>query len=153
MSQYKTKQREALLSYLMSVPGKHVTAGDVCAHFRASGTAIGTATVYRHLETLVDEGVVSKYLIDGNSPACFEYIGRDECGDETCFHCKCERCGALIHLHCGELVGLGAHLAEHHDFTINPMRTVFYGLCGRCRAEEYLSSPLPPAPTDPPSYR
>ena len=136
MSQYKTKQREALLSYLMSVPGEHVTAGDICAHFREKGSAIGTATVYRHLETLVDEGVVTKYLIDGASPACFEFVGRSSHVGDTCFHCKCEKCGALIHLHCGELAGIGAHIAAHHGFTINPMRTVFYGVCDRCRAEE-----------------
>ena len=137
MSQYKTKQREALLKYLMSVPGEHVTVGDVCAHFRANGSSIGTATVYRHLEKLVDEGVVSKYLIDGASPACFEFVGRNaHAGGETCFHCKCERCGALIHLHCGELAGIGAHIAAHHGFTINPMRTVFYGVCDDCRASE-----------------
>lgn len=131
MSQYKTKQREALLSYLMSLPGEHVTAADVCAHFRDEGASIGTATVYRHLENLVDEGLVSKYIIDGSSPACFEYTG--SCRDEVCFHCKCEKCGALIHLHCDELAGIGAHIAAHHGFTINPMRTVFYGLCDACR--------------------
>ena len=133
MSQYKTKQREALISYLMSVPGEHVTAGDVCAHFRACGSSIGTATVYRHLEKLVDEGIVSKYLIDGASPACFEFVGADAHDGDTCFHCKCEKCGVLIHLHCGELTGIGAHIAAHHGFTINPMRTVFYGVCDACR--------------------
>lgn len=137
MSQYKTKQREALLSYLMTVPGEHVTAADVCSHFRERGASIGTATVYRHLESLVDEGLVSKYIIDGASPACFEYLGAEHPHgrDEICFHCKCEKCGTLIHLHCDELAGIGAHLAAHHGFAINPMRTVFYGICDACREE------------------
>lgn len=135
MSQYRTKQREALLSYLMSVPGEHITAAEVCSHFRDQGNAIGTATVYRHLESLVDEGLVNKYIIDGASPACFEYIGADraQCGEGLCFHCKCEKCGKLIHLHCNELNGIGQHLAAHHGFTIDPMRTVFYGLCDECQ--------------------
>ncbi len=137
MSQYKTKQREALLSYLMTVPGEHVTAADVCTHFREQGASIGTATVYRHLESLVDEGLVSKYIIDGASPACFEYLGAEHANgrDGLCFHCKCEKCGKLIHLHCGELAGIGTHLAAHHGFVVNPMRTVFYGLCGDCRED------------------
>ncbi len=136
MSQYKTRQREALLSYLMSVPGKHVTAADVCAHFRGQNAAIGATTVYRHLESLVDEGLVNKYILDAGSPACFEYIGG--CRNEVCFHCKCEKCGVLLHLRCDELEGIGAHLAAHHGFTIDPMRTVFYGVCDACRgaAEE-----------------
>lgn len=135
MSQYKTKQREALLSYLMAKPGEHVTAGDVCTHFHAQGAHIGTATVYRQLEKLVDEGLVNKYIIDSGSPACFEFVGGEHCEEEICFHCKCERCGRLIHLHCDELTGIGAHIAAHHGFTINPMRTVFYGVCDACRTE------------------
>jgi Fur family ferric uptake transcriptional regulator len=136
MSQYKTKQREALISYLMTVPGQHVTAAEVCDHFRSQGASIGTATVYRQLESLVDDGIVSKYIIDGASPACFEYMGEAHRADEVCFHCKCERCGRLIHMRCDELKGIGAHLAAHHGFTINPMRTVFYGVCDECRTKE-----------------
>lgn len=134
MSQYKTKQRQAILAYLQTVPGQHVTAGDICAHFAGQGSPIGTATVYRQLESLVDEGLVSKYIIDSGSPACFEYMGSgSHGGEEACFHCKCEKCGKLIHMHCEELSGLGEHLALRHGFAINPMRTVFYGVCADCR--------------------
>ena len=134
MSQYRTKQREALISYLRTVPGRHVTAGDICAHFAASGTPIGTATVYRQLEGLVDEGLVNKYIIDSGSPACFEFVGENVHIDgAACYHCKCEKCGKLIHLRCEELSGLGEHLSLRHGFSVNPMRTVFYGVCADCR--------------------
>ena len=88
---------------------------------------------WRAMERLVDEGLVKKYIIDGTSPACFEYVGEaldSEC--EACFHFKCEKCGCLIHLHCDELSGLKGHLEEHHHVTLNPMRTVLYGLCEKC---------------------
>lgn len=50
--------------------------------------------MYRQLESLVDEGIVNKYFVDDNSPACFEYIGGDgRKGPDECFHCKCEKCG------------------------------------------------------------
>ena len=134
MSQYKTKQREALLDYLQTVPEHHITAGDICAHFAALGAPIGTSTVYRQLESLVDEGLVNKYIIDSTSPACFQYVGEEShSGEEACFHCKCEKCGRLIHLRCEELTGLGEHLALRHGFSLNPMRTVFYGVCSDCR--------------------
>ena len=51
----------------------------------------------------------------------------------TCYHCKCEKCGKLIHLHCDELDGLQSHIRGEHGFEINSMRTVFYGLCDACR--------------------
>ena len=132
-SKYKTKQREVLLGYFESVPGIHVTARDVCSGLKARGTAIGQATVYRQLENLVDEGLIKKYIIDGNSPACFEYVGPDShCEGDICFHCKCEKCGRLIHLHCDELEGMQSHLISEHRFKMDPTRTVFYGLCEQC---------------------
>ena len=130
---YKTKQREILLDYLETVPGVHITAGDVCDYFKARGAAIGQATVYRQLERLVDEGIVNKYVIDGVSSACFEYVGAESHGGaEVCFHCKCEKCGRLIHLHCEELEEIQSHMLAEHSFRLDPVRTVFYGLCEQC---------------------
>ena len=109
---YKTKQKEILLSYLESVPGVHFTANDVCCHFKSQGAEIGQSTVYRQLESLVDheqEGV--------------------------CFHCKCEKCGKLIHLHCEELEEVRKHLNKDHGFKVDIIRTVFYGICEDCAAE------------------
>ena len=135
-SQYKTRQREELLSFLRTTDSDHITVNEVCGHFQRCGCPIGTATVYRQLERMVDEGLVQKYTIDANTPACFEYVGADSHAGEACFHCKCEKCGRLIHLHCEELQGLSEHIREHHGFRINPMRTVFYGLCDACREAE-----------------
>lgn len=131
--EYRTKQKEELLEYLEQVPEKHITVADVCEHFRSHNRNIGTTTVYRQLEKLVDEGLVNKYIIDANSPACFEYIDRkNSCKDSSCFHCKCEKCGKLIHLHCDDLKEVQSHILEHHGFSIDPLRTVFYGVCQEC---------------------
>ena len=133
---YKTKQRDLLLEYLEANPETHITVSDVCEYFKSKDVAIGQTTIYRHLERMVDEGLVNKYTIDPNSPACFEYIPKGHhCGDDVCFHCKCEKCGKLIHLHCDELMDLGAHLKSEHQFTLDPRRTVFYGMCEECSAE------------------
>ncbi len=132
---YKTKQREIMMEYLKARPGTQITAFEVCEHFKSNCQNIGQATVYRQLERLVDEGIVGKYIIDGTSPACFEYMGEDVHKDaEVCFHCKCEKCGKLIHMHCEELEGIGEHLYEHHGFVLNTLRTVFYGVCEDCAA-------------------
>ena len=130
---YKTRQKEMLIDYLSSVEGEHITANDVCEFFYFHGETIGQSTIYRHLESLVDEGIINKYVIDANSPACFEYMGREShLAGEVCFHCKCEKCGCLIHLHCDELSEIGKHLYNEHHFKLDPKRTVFYGLCENC---------------------
>ncbi|MBQ9032901.1 MAG: transcriptional repressor [Parasporobacterium sp.] len=135
-SKYKTKQREILVDYLQTVTGRHITVSDICESLKEQGLTIGQSTVYRQLECMVDEGLVNKYIIDGNSPACFEFLGdHQEAEQEICFHCKCEKCGRLIHLHCEELKMIQGHLLDHHRFTLNPLRTVFYGICENCRNE------------------
>ena len=132
-SKYKTKQREILTEYFKARPGQHITAADVCAYVKKNGESVGQSTIYRQLESLVDEGIINKYIIDANTPACFEYTGHDSHEDrEGCFHCKCEKCGRLIHLHCDEMVEIQQHLSKEHQFKLDPIRTVLYGLCEDC---------------------
>lgn len=134
-AQYKTKQMKEIISYLESVRGSHVTVNDICDHFKKEEITIGMATVYRHMERMVKQGVVVKYVIEGTDSACFEYIGEQQAEGRqpTFYHCKCETCGTLIHLKCDEVKYLGQHMLEHHDFEIDSLRTVFYGICGECR--------------------
>lgn len=133
-SVYQTKQRRAVLAFLQSVPGTHVTARDVCLALRDSG--IGMATVYRSLEYLVETGLIHKYVIDESSPACYEYDADTFAARPDTFHFKCTRCGRLIHLHCRELAGIQSHLLAEHGLTMDPMRTVLYGLCESCRKKD-----------------
>ena len=133
-SQYQTKQMSLLAAYLAGKEGQHVTAGDICDYFAREGESISTATVYRHLERMVAQGTVAKYTVDGTSGSCFEYIGGREPSDrQTCYHCKCEICGKLIHVTCSEVEVLARHMEEKHGFELNPIRTVFYGVCADCR--------------------
>ena len=132
---YRTRQQEQLLQYLRATPGQHHTAAQLREHFAAGQKTIGATTIYRQLEKLAAEGTVRKYALGTGDGACYEYVERrDECASH--FHCKCEKCGRLIHLHCEELQGLSEHIRESHGFRINPMRTVFYGLCDECRGAE-----------------
>lgn len=131
-SPYKTKQQDLLFSYLNQMKGKHFTAEDVRVHFIEKNISIGIATIYRQLEKLVAEGKIQKYFIDEHSAACFEYAGENCKLEEKHFHLKCEKCGKLIHLECDDLEQLSTHLKNEHGFTLNPYRTVLYGICGEC---------------------
>ena len=134
-SQYKTKQRAELLGYLASKSGEHVTVADICKHFEEKGKPIGTTTVYRQMDRMVEEGIVNKYILDGTTSACYEYISSDEHEHSVkqCYHCKCEKCGKLIHMHCEEIEMLFKHISDEHEFIIDPRRTVLYGVCESCR--------------------
>ena len=133
---YKTKHHDQLIEYLKTIKGEHFTVEDIHLHSCNSGNNIGTATIYRNLERMVDEGCVNKYIIDPGNPACFEYVNPEEHKENTCYHLRCEKCGKLIHLHCEEIEEFNNHMFEEHKFRINPMRTVFYGVCEECAEEE-----------------
>ena len=77
-AQYRTRQITELENYLCSMEGKHVTVSDICKYFKSQGISIGTTTVYRQLDRMVEQGLVAKYVVDGTSSACFEYLGHDE---------------------------------------------------------------------------
>lgn len=128
---YHTRQQDELLDYLREHPGAHYTAAQIRDHFSRQEKPIGTATIYRRLERFVEEGTVRKYLLDTGDSACYEYVAqREECALH--FHCKCEKCGKLIHLNCDELNELKEHLLSCHGFAWNSGKTVFYGVCGEC---------------------
>ncbi len=134
-SGYNTSQKEKLMDFLVSNREKHTSVQEISAYLRSEGTPVGTATIYRQLDRLVESGLVRKFVIDGKTCACYQYIENDkECKEH--FHLKCLRCGKLIHLNCGQLKDINSHIAEHHGFIIDPSQTVFYGKCADCSAEE-----------------
>ena len=136
-ARYKTKQMTELVNYLKSIQGQHVTVQEIREYFKDREIAVGTTTIYRQLEKMVKDGLVEKYVVEGTNSACFEYIGESETSDyESCYHCKCEKCGKLIHLHCEDVVKLEQHLMDSHGFRMDPCRTVFYGICEECRGLE-----------------
>lgn len=130
-SSYKTKQRQAILEFILDNKDNHITVNQIADHLADNNTHVGVTTIYRHLEKLLEQGLVRKYTIDGTTGACFQYAKQDkECHEH--FHLKCEKCGCLIHLECSHLDELYRHIYNDHEFKINAFRTVLYGICKDC---------------------
>ncbi len=129
---YKTKQREYILAFLQNSGGSHITVAELVRHLQDNATPVGTATVYRTLEQLVEEGIVRKYVLDGKSSACYQFLSGEPHACQEHFHLKCTDCGRLFHVSCDYLSQLGEHLLEHHGFVIDHTKTVLYGLCADC---------------------
>ena len=64
-AQYRTRQITELENLCLQ-EGKHVTVSDICKYFKEQGISIGTTTVYRQLERMVEQGLVAKYTVDAN---------------------------------------------------------------------------------------
>ena len=125
---YKTKQLEAILDYVLSRRGTHVTALQIVEHFKKGKVPVGRTTVYRNLDKLLEKGKVRRYITDAG--ACYQYVEDKHCHSH--FHLKCEDCGELLHLECTELNDLERHISSSHAFQINMFKTVFYGTCEIC---------------------
>jgi Fur family ferric uptake transcriptional regulator len=136
---YMTRQREALVAYLRSQAGEHVSAEQIVEHFAAMGMPIGRATVYRHLGRLERDGIVQRYTTDARGASCFQYLDAETEAHEH-FHLKCERCGTLQHVECPTLDGMGQHIRESHAFRLNPLKTVLYGTCHDCMKTDQKGS-------------
>jgi len=128
---YKTKQREAIFNYIVSLEGVHVTASQIEEHFEKEAVPIGRTTIYRNLEKLTNSGELRRYTTDGISGACYQHIGdKENCNIHL--HLKCESCGQLQHLECETLGEIQRHVFCNHDFEVDALKTVLYGKCGNC---------------------
>ncbi|MDE5764695.1 MAG: transcriptional repressor [Ruminococcus sp.] len=133
-SGYNTSQKEKLIDYLIKNKHRHTSVQEIDAYLRDIGSPVGTATIYRRLDRLVEQGIVRKFVIDGKTGACYQYV-EDEKKCHEHFHLKCLNCGKLIHLSCEKLGSINNHIAERHGFVIDSSKTVFYGVCAECSAE------------------
>lgn len=130
-AEYKTRQREAIVSYLSSLDDAHVTASEIAKHFSQAGIRMGLATIYRNLDRLVEEGVVKRIVVDQSAGACYQYAGKSEaCAHHL--HIKCERCGKIFHLDCHMVQELQTHVNHKHHFQIDLVKSVLYGICQHC---------------------
>ncbi len=126
---YRTKQGQLVLSCFENNKGLHLTIDDICSYLRENGTPVGTTTVYRQVQKLMDEGIVTKYSVDSESGSCFQYSGAD-C--KMHFHLKCTSCSSLFHATCSYIDSVESHIFAHHGFKVDNSRTVFYGVCREC---------------------
>ena len=106
------------------------TVDEIRLRLTQDGISVGQSTVYRTVERLVADGVVSKVPSVDRSSARYCFVGRPE----TAAHGKlvCLQCGATRPLECHMLDELSQHLEGAHGFRIEPSRTVLYGLCAKC---------------------
>ncbi len=129
---YKTKHSVQLISYLKNHQNEHLNMQDI----QHDLPDIPVATLYRLMDSLIDEGLVRKYIIGPNQFCCFQY---SECGHEHHhFHLICEKCGTLIHLNCHEVNLLLEHIRGEHGFSVDMDKVNLYGLCEKCEKEAKL---------------
>lgn len=129
---YNTRQSQEILSFLQNNKNKHMTAEEVFEGMRTLGSSVGRTTVYRHLERLYKDGKIRKFLTGDKAGSCYQLSDtHEQC--QSHYHLRCNRCGKLIHTECDFLNELAGHVSAEHGFTLDPEKTVIYGICSECK--------------------
>lgn len=128
---YNTKQREIILNYLIENKNRTITAEEIINYSRRIGEKIGKATVYRYLTNLLESNMVKKFILEDGKGSCYQYVDGKKC--EEHYHLKCKNCNKIIHLDCDEFINIQKHILKEHDFEIDSIKTVLYGMCKKCK--------------------
>lgn len=128
---YLTKNKKTVLGYLKANADRHYTIEELQREL----PDIPQASLYRIIDSLVEIGLVRKYIVDNNTPACFQYVGDGI--KHSHFHLLCTKCGKLIHLECHEVNELIEHIEKEHGFSVDISKVNLYGLCEECQKGEY----------------
>src|ERR1035437_6783994 len=127
--QRATVQGGAVRSVLAEGAGFN-SAQDIHAALRLQGKSVGLSTVYRHLKSLVEQGVADVIQSpDGEAP--YRY-----CGETTTahhHHLVCRECGHTEEVTARAAERCASDIAREYDFAYVAHTVEICGTCAPCR--------------------
>lgn len=122
-----TAQRLAIADVLLTSE-RHLSAEEVAQEVTARGRSVGTATVYRTIDTLLESGLVVERDF-GEGFRRFE-PARDVPHHE---HLVCTQCGRVEEFRDERLERMTTIVAESRGFARQRHRLVIHGVCKDCQ--------------------
>lgn len=122
-----TAQRLAIAEVLLT-SDRHLSAEEVATEVSARGRKVGTATVYRAIDTLVESGLIVERDF-GEGFRRFE-AARDIPHHE---HLVCTVCGKVEEFRDERLERMTTLVAEARGFARQRHRLVIHGVCKTCQ--------------------
>ncbi len=122
-----TAQRLAIADVLLNSE-RHLSAEDVALEVSARGRKVGTATVYRAIDTLLESGL----LVERDFGEGFRRFepARDVPNHE---HLVCTQCGKVEEFRDERLERMTTIVAEARGFARQRHRLVIHGICRDCQ--------------------
>jgi len=128
-----TQQRRAVAEAVFFA-GDHLSAEDVARRVARAGEPVGTATVYRTLDLLVQSGLVAERDF-GEGFKRYEAVPPGQ----THEHCVCSSCGKVFEFSNDRLERMIGLLAEEVAFRPHHHRLEVFGLCRECQQANPLT--------------
>lgn len=129
MAKYNTKQKEYILKYIESNKDKHITALEIQDTLLKEGKKVSMSTIYRTLKDLVIDNKIVKYENVNDEYSCYQYL---TVSADRSHHFKCIKCNTLYHFKCKTVDAISMHIKNEHNFTIDNLKTIYYGICDIC---------------------
>lgn len=126
-SRRKTRQRGALAALLAELDDFR-SAQDLHAMLRERGEGVGLATVYRTLQSLVDEGRLD-VLRGDDGEAAYRL-----CSPAHHHHLVCRSCRHTVEVADPPVERWAERVAAQHGFADVDHRLEVFGTCGACRS-------------------
>ncbi len=123
-----TKAQRAVLDVLGS-GGTFLSAQEIHARLRESGSSVGLTSVYRALQSLADDGAVD-VLRSTQGEATFRRCD----SDAHHHHLVCRVCGATVEVEAPGLERWLAGVARTHGYVVERHTLELVGVCPRCTA-------------------
>ena len=125
-----TRQRVAVADLLFQ-SDDHPSVEELHRRVCSAGHAIGTATLYRTLDVLVQAGMVLEHDF-GEGFKRFEALAVAPAHD----HLICERCGRVVEVANERLERMLRMMADEQRFLYRRHRVEVYGVCTTCRGRD-----------------
>jgi Fur family ferric uptake transcriptional regulator len=125
-----TRQRD-LVAQVVFLAEDHLSVEGIRRTLGQQGERVGTATVYRTLDLLVESGLVRAQEF-GEGFKRYEPMPAQ--ADHE--HLICERCGRVVEFANERLERMLPVLADEHGYQHRRHRVEIYGVCRACRQQE-----------------
>ncbi len=125
-----TRQRN-LVAQTVLLSDEHLSVEGIQRQLKDRGERVGTATIYRTLEVLVQSGLVRANDF-GEGFKRYEPMPQQEHHE----HLVCVRCGRLVEFANDRLERMLPIIADEHAFQHQHHRVEIYGVCQQCRRRE-----------------
>ena len=122
---YMTKQKEVILDVLDNMK-KEFTIKEL---YRELKDDVGLTTIYRLIDSLVDEGLIFKYITNYNV-TLYSYLGKYD--NDNHFYLRCDKCGSMKQVDCDCIEELTSHIKDEHNFKLKKENIIINGICKRC---------------------
>lgn len=106
------------------------SAQDVYGVLRAGGGSVGLSTVYRHLQSLVDQGVVD-VIHTPEGEATYRYCGDTPEGHHH-HHLVCRQCGRTEEIEGRAVERWAGEVAAKHGYAEVDHTVELFGVCPIC---------------------